>query len=868
MRQEVLALLEFDSDQTHEVTGSNLSLAVKEVASLALSGDTASPPARRVGPFEIGRLLGSGGMGTVYEGRRIDGEVQQRVAVKFVNTAGTVSALRTGAEHRRFYRERQLLASLKHPYIAGLIDAGTTPDGQPYAIIEQVDGVPIDLWCESAGTGSEDRIYLVLKLCEAVQFAHGNLIVHSDIKPENVLVTDDGIPKLIDFGIGSNLADEASLTTTRGFTPGYASPEQAQGLPATVVTDVYGVGMVLYRLLTGASPRTLSGSSLDVIRRISEDDVVRPAAIRPELKGDLENILIKALQRDPQRRYGSIPDLAEDLRRYLGKRPVKASPDSVLYRLRRFVQRQWVPLTATVAVIAALTVSTVVLAFERQRALQRAADTRKLAGTLLLEVHDEIGGLASGSKARAKLGAIAVQYLEALERDYGRDPELAWELLNACSRLGQSLGGGSSSVGDSAAGLRMALRTLQLGSIVENKGLDDVRLDQLFIAYEGLAPIFQQASRPNEEREVVDRLLRLAPRLGPVREAEALIHLARYFDMHGTASESAAAVENALAIMRRLCADPGTPEKTKARLMSILVSVGRVQALSGNFGAAVASLEEAVRFSESTVAANPQKIVGVRQLYWSHIVLGDVYGSTARFSLGHTNDAVKHYQKARELAERLARADPDNEVATLDLARALTREAAVLTKDHPARAAELFEESHTAIAAREPLSPARLDALLTYLTSSVGVLVQLGDLDKAQLRLNEAYRIAARMRHEGVEVEDRALLRPKAILLYAAGQRREALEMAQMHLAQRPSRTDPVLAVNFDTLEVLERIRTYSAGIDQGACAAATARTVQIWNDLWLFHPSSRLIQSYRERALASAKWGCRSAPVLHARRQ
>ena len=176
--------------------------------------------------------------------------------------------------------------------------------------------------------------------------------------------------------------------------------------------------------------------------------------------------------------------------------------------------------------------------------------------------------------------------------------------------------------------------------------------------------------------------------------------------------------------------------------------------------------------------------------------------------------------------------------------RALTREAAALTKDHPARAAELFEQSHATIAAREPLSPATLDALLTYLTSSVVALVQLGDLDKAQLRLNELYPAAARMRHEGIEVEDRALLRPKAILLYAAGQRREALEMAQMHLAQRPSRTDPVLAVNYDTLEVLERIRTYSAGFDQGACAAATARTVQIWNDLLLFHPSSRLIQS------------------------
>jgi tetratricopeptide (TPR) repeat protein len=863
VRREVLSLLEYDSDGAEIRVNATLEDVLKEAAQAVLSeGSTA--PARRVGAFEIGRLLGSGGMGSVYEAHRVDGEVRQRVAVKFAGSGTTDSAMVRESMHRRFQQERQVLGALRHPYIAGLIDAGTTADGVPYAVIEQVDGIPIDSYCDRAVPAIEDRVRLVLKLCEAVQFAHGNLIVHRDIKPDNVLVTPDGIPKLIDFGVATGLEEDATMTMTRAFTPAYASPEQARGPAATVATDVYGIGSILYRLVTGAKPRELNGSASEVMRRISEEDVRRPSTLRPDLKGDLENILMKALQREPDRRYRSVLELADDLERYLARRPVRASPDSVLYRSRRFVRRHWVPLGATCALVGALAISTAVLAVERQNAMRRAAENRRLAATLLFDVHDEIGGLASGAKARAGLSAIAVRYLEGLERDHGADPEFAWELLSAYSRLGQSLGGGASSIGDVSTAVRLAKKTLQLGAIVENAGPAPDRLQKLFAAYEGLVPVFQQAHRPTEQREAIDRLLRLAPGLGPLRQAEALTHFARYLDDHASNREGSEAFERALSILRTLSGSASMPPGTAARLTTTLVGFGRAQALRGNFAGAVASLEEAIRLAERTVASDPQRITGIRQLHWSHIALGDVFGSPGRFSLGRISEAVAHYSKARTLADGLIRADGNNEVARLDAARAITRIAVAIAADQPAHALELLDQSRAVLGSLgEPVSPPKLDAQFTYLASSVEPLVRLGEFEKARLRLLEARRIASSMRQAGAEVEDRSLLKAEAILLYAQGRRSEALDRARMQLALLPSGTDPVLSANFETVDVLGRMRNYAAGIDAGACASATGRLVGIWDDLLAIYPHSRMVKTQRERALALQQSGCPGSPTI-----
>ena len=253
VRSEVLSLLQFDLDEDSAFQqAAAVTVAVKRAMGSVLGSiRPGTVPVQRVGPFELGRLLGSGGMGFVYEAKRVDGQVTQRVAVKFVQVPHDAADSVRESAYRRFVRERQVLASLRHPYIAGLIDAGTTAEGMPYAVIEQVDGVPIDTFSDACLPDQEDRIRLFLKVCDAVQFAHRNLIVHRDIKPDNILVTVDGIPKLIDFGLATDLGEDATLTTVRAFTPGYASPEQSGGQPATVASDVFGLGAVLFRLLAG-----------------------------------------------------------------------------------------------------------------------------------------------------------------------------------------------------------------------------------------------------------------------------------------------------------------------------------------------------------------------------------------------------------------------------------------------------------------------------------------------------------------------------------------------------------------------------------------------------------------------------------------
>jgi serine/threonine protein kinase/tetratricopeptide (TPR) repeat protein len=850
VRAEVMSLLEYDLNETQP----------PPVVRTAIGTVLNEPPVQRVGAFELGELLGSGGMGFVYEAHRMDGQVRQRVAVKFVQVSPAASKKFRESAYRRFARERQMLASLRHPYIAGLIDAGTTPEGIPYAVIEQVDGVPIDTYCDTSLPTETERIQLFLKLCDAVQFAHRNLVVHSDIKPDNVLVTADGIPKLIDFGVANDLALENTTGTMPAFTPGYASPEQCLGVAATVATDVYGLGAVLYRLLTGVKPREFTSDSIqEAIRRIRDEEVVPPSAIKPECKGDLENILLKALQRDPHRRYGSVPEFADDLNRYLARRPVRASPDSIVYRASRFMRRHWLPLTATAIFVAALAVATAVSVRERRLATARAADTRRLSERLLFEVHDEIGGLLGGTKAREKLGNIAVQYLEALERDHGRDPELAWELLNAYSRLGQSRGGAASSLGDTKGGSDFAAKTLALGLAVESANPDNDRLESLFGVYDSLMPIFLEAGRRPEAREAVDRMLRLAPRLRPLREAQAFKQLARYFDANHQPRQASDAWARSLSVLRR---HPNAPA-ADTQLVSTLVGHGRAQSLAGDFTGAVSSLREAIQLAQSRTVSQPQMAKSARQLYWSHIALGDVLGSPVRFSLGQTLDAVAEYQKARSIAERLVHADPANDMAKLDLARAFSREGMVLAATQPAVALQLLERSHAVATQTSSRNHSGLDSRFGYLTSSVLPLVQLRQFDRADVHVSEARRLAQRLRQEGVAVDEKGLLIAEEVRLHATGRTTEALAEAKKHLERLPLQTRPVLSENYPAVELLERMRVYSAGSDAESCALASERLARIWADLQATYPTSAFVRAHAEREQLRRKSACEARPAL-----
>ncbi|MEM7354601.1 MAG: serine/threonine-protein kinase [Acidobacteriota bacterium] len=319
-----------------------------------------------LGPYRLLRRIGAGGMGQVYLAERADREYEQRVAIKLVRPGTDGSRILA-----RFRRERQILARLEHPHIARLLDGGTAPDGRPYLVMEYIDGQPIDQYCESRDLGLHDRLQLFRTVVQAVQHAHQQLVVHRDLKPGNILITEGGDVKLLDFGIAKILSPQwhgglADFTTTASqpLTWSYASPEQIRGEPITTATDIYSLGVVLYQLLTGQRPFDLRNAApQEALQRLCEERPLAPSraiADRSDppsahlrwsrrLRGDLDSIVLTALHQDRGRRYGSAEQLAQDVERYLTGRPVVAHPDRLGYRAGKFLRRNQLPLVASLA---------------------------------------------------------------------------------------------------------------------------------------------------------------------------------------------------------------------------------------------------------------------------------------------------------------------------------------------------------------------------------------------------------------------------------------------------------------------------------------------------------------------------------------
>jgi serine/threonine protein kinase len=301
----------------------------------------------RIGPYRIERELGRGGMGGVYLGERVDGEFDHRVAIKFVGNVASAAII------ERFREERRILATLDHPNIARLLDGGTSSSGIPYVVMDYVDGVPIDEYCIRHNLSVRAKLELFRQVCAAVDYAHQQLVVHRDIKASNILVTPAGVPKLLDFGIAKIVEprEPAAVTAVRALTPESASPEQIRSEPITIAADVYALGVLLYRLLTGRSPYGSTLSDHDLMQAICERTPDPPGIDR-----DLDLIVLKALRKEPERRYGSVEQLSADVARYLNAEPVLAAPDSASYRMRKFVARHRtsVAIAAIIGVTAAV----------------------------------------------------------------------------------------------------------------------------------------------------------------------------------------------------------------------------------------------------------------------------------------------------------------------------------------------------------------------------------------------------------------------------------------------------------------------------------------------------------------------------------
>lgn len=405
LRAQVLAMLA----RTGAV-GTRLSEVIEATSRQLL----AARPYERLGPYRLVRELGAGGMGAVWLAEREDGQFQQQVAIKVLRTAFSGQAM-----HERFRQERQILARLRHPHIAQLLDGGSTEDGAPYLVMEYVDGP--ELARHAAGLGLRDKLRLFLQVCDAVEYAHRRLVVHRDLKMANILVTAEGAIKLLDFGIARVLEEAPGFgdTVTHLMTPEYASPEQLSGQPVTTLSDVYSLGMVLYVLLTGASPyRAGLKSSGELMEAILTQPVAAPSAMGRALPSDLDVIALKALRKEPERRYQSVAELGGDVRSFLEGRPISARPDSWSYRAGKFVARNPYAVAAfTCAALAlgAFAITTAVqsrrLEGERDRARRERDNAQWLARFLtgVFRISDPREGAGEKVTARELLDRGARQ---------------------------------------------------------------------------------------------------------------------------------------------------------------------------------------------------------------------------------------------------------------------------------------------------------------------------------------------------------------------------------------------------------------------------------------------------------------------------
>jgi serine/threonine-protein kinase len=434
---------------------------------------------QRIGAYELRRLIGAGGMGEVYLARRADGVFEQEVAVKIVKRGMDTDALL-----RRFHAERQTLATLNHPNIARLIDGGATDDGRPYLVMEYVEGLPIDSYCRVRSADTRQRLELFIKVCTAVHYAHQHLLVHRDLKPANIVVTEDGEPKLLDFGIAKitdpRRSDDHGATTAqplRLMTPEYASPEHVRGERITTASDVYSLGVTLYELLTGKRPYRITTSVQSEIEQVvCEHEPEKPSTavsdieathsetplgdgddgtrsrllstrrLRQQLVGDLDNIVLMALRKEPHRRYGSVQALSDDVRRHLDGLPVLARADTLGYRTSKFVRRHWGGVLAGAAVLILLLAGVTATAWQARRATQQRdnAVAAHRRAELALDFLDEMLSSVDPRRARGRDVTILRELLEQAayraESEFTSEPEVEAVVRTTIGNAYRSLG--------------------------------------------------------------------------------------------------------------------------------------------------------------------------------------------------------------------------------------------------------------------------------------------------------------------------------------------------------------------------------------------------------------------------------------------
>jgi serine/threonine-protein kinase len=636
------------------------------------AGDEAPAMSGALGPWNLLRLLGRGGMGEVYLAERADGAYQQQVAVKLLKRG-----VDTDAVLQRFLRERRILGRLSHPHIARLLDAGAAPDGRPYLVMELVNGRPITEWCAERGLGVRPILELMVAACEAVHAAHRQLVVHRDLKPTNVLVDDDGMVKLLDFGIAKLVGEDEGDATqtvcgTTMATPRYAAPEQLLNQPVTPASDVYALGMLLYELLTGTLPAWRQNTLMAIAGAHNRYAVTRPSAAvasgkgapfkdeaarrhrAAELAGDLDHIVLKAVDDLPLRRYAGAAQLADDLRRHLDGRPVLAQSDSWWYLARKFLRRNWVPVSAVAAVVAALLVGLTLALWQARLARAEALRAERVKSFVVsvFDVQDPFGG---GGDVTRTPRALIHAALGKLDQDLAAEPSLHAELLDDMTAI-----------------------QLQIGD---------------------LAGVEQPLDQAIRERAAIDgeQSLKLVPLLN--RRALALNLLGRNKDAQAQA-------QRALAILQQ---HPGADPLELARAR--IVSATTMGADPGKTAEAARSLDDALHSLERLRGPDDPGVL--RALYQ----LAEIYGENRQFDLA-----------SAEVGELLARTQRRYGDQSLAYAEALVQRGLILETSNKPDAA--VADYRRAIAIFKAVQGERGEALshtTSYMATELRVLRRFED---------------------------------------------------------------------------------------------------------------------------------------------
>lgn len=840
LRREVDSLLAADGSFAASVAD-RIRKEAEELAGESLEAGAG----RRIGPYRLLRLIGKGGMGLVYLGVLEAEDFQKPVAIKLIKR-GMDSELMVD----RFRRERQILARLDHPYIARLLDGGSTKTGQPYFVMEYVEGKPLVVYCSAQSMNIPDRLRLFRAVCEAVQYAHRNLIVHRDLKPGNILITADGAPKLLDFGVAKLLDPVMSTgqtqTLVRILTPDYASPEQLRGEQVSTATDVYSLGVVLYELLTGRLPHPSSGRSpTEVEREICNALPEKPSVSQPALRGDLDNIILMALRKEADRRYGSVEQLSEDIRRHLEGLPVAARNDTILYRTGKFLRRHKVSVGATlfawIALLAGIGIAVHqarVARVERQQAQRRFDAVRKLTGVMLGELNEKVRNLPGSVAARELLVKSGLEAVDGLAKEAGNDPALLWDLARAYEGIASLQGSpdpSEPSLGDWSRARESYARALEIAKRVEPSRRNDPEMLLLLCKLHlSLGSLFGDGKPPREHVEHLKESLRYQRLLGSSFKEK----LAWYPGGQPLVPYLAYQAYFTLSRIRRLNDDPKGALELSSLCGRILGprSAHTSLFLMGDLNGAIRALHPVIASAADYLAhAQAESMMtqlmrtGLAQVkMWVARDLSDPFG----MSLGDRDSAIGAYEEAIRLLSEVVRRDPEHLVGKALLHTALMHVADIRAENEPARAIELYRKALEYTKAGWTVSSIDAQWKITYPMRKLGRYqealeqarraVESNDSTGARLALAEA--LAAT--HDQVSAEEQFL---------------QAIDRAERRVTELPHH----MPLRVELADAHERAgRFYASRAGWRSAQEHFAKALNIWRTWSQFG----ILNSYRQR--------------------